>query len=171
MEQFIDELKRQAYALEEEYRSRIILSDEKEDEFILRFTSPNGYFYTERRFYKNERDNYLGSYKLFCRAPWVGESVIIDELTEYRLNKNNTLLTILESDDKFFSERDEEGSVNTIYYKSYTLEQFSGTEGTFLRKMQRFLSKGKVLNKFILHFSMDGYTVWSVKQDGTPLKL
>lgn len=173
MEDFINDLRGQAYAImeNEKYRDRVTIADEKEGEFMLKFGSPNGHFFTVRRFYTNEHDTALGSFKVFCCAPWVGEAVIVDKLDEYRLNKDATLLTILESDDEFFSERDEEGSVNTIYYASYTLDQYAGSEGVFLRKMQHFLNKGKVLNKFILHFSVDGYTVWTVDQKGNPLKL
>lgn len=173
MEHFINDLRGQAYALMEnkKYRDRITVRDEKEGEFTLSFSSPNAHFFTVRRFYTDENETAFGSYKLFCCAPWVGEAVIVDSLSEYRLNKDATLLSILESDDEFFSERDEEGSVNTIYYASYTLDQYTGSEGTFLRKMQHFLNKGKVLNKFILHFSTEGYTVWTVDQKGNPLKL
>lgn len=173
MEQFINHLREQARALmeNEKYRDRITISDEKEGEFSLKFGSPNGHFFTVRRFYTNEHNTALGSFKVFCCAPWVGEAVIVDKLDEYRLNKDQTLLTILESDDEFFSERDEEGSVNTIYYASYTVDQYTSSEATFLRKLQHFLYRGNVLNKFILHFSTEGYTVWTVDQHGKSLKL
>ena len=173
MEYLINELRGQVYALMEDkkYRGRIIIKDEKEKEFTFCFSSTNGHFFTERRFYVDERDNAFGSYKLFCQAPWVGEAVIVDKLSQYRLKEGDTLLSILESDDEVFNGRDEEGSVNTIYYASYSIEQYTEDEGIFLRKMQYFLNRGKVLNKFILHFSIGGYTVWTVDQQGKPLKL
>lgn len=173
MENFINNLREQARALmeNEKYRDRVTIANEKEGEFSLKFGSPNAHFFTVRRFYTNEHGTALGSFKVFCCAPWVGEAVIVDKLDGYRLNKDQTLLTILESDDEFFSERDEEGSVNTTCYLSYTYDQFMGAEGTLLRRIRDFLYRGKVLNKFILHFSIEGYTVWTVDKHGKPLKL
>ena len=105
MEHLINDLRGQAYALVEDkkYRGRITVKDEKENEFTFCFLSTNGHFFTERRFYVDERDNAFGSYKLFCQAPWVGEAVIVDKLTQYRLKEWDTLLSILESDDEFFT--------------------------------------------------------------------